>query len=90
MVFRGCGIAVSFGGVGVFSFYFSAAPPDLPLTGTLQFSQFFPGLRPGFILGENFRSNLGPRQRCIGGSTLGVFGLDLKFFSPGTTSSNAV
>jgi hypothetical protein len=42
VVFRGCGIAAGLSIAIVFSSYFSAAPTDLPLTGTLQFSQFSP------------------------------------------------
>lgn len=88
MVFRGCGIAVIFMGGVFFTSYFPAAPPDLPF-GTLQFSQFS---RPsaGIYFRRKFPLKSGAPAAVYGGSMLGVFVLDLKFFSPGTTSSNAV
>jgi len=57
-------------------------PPQICPSGRSNFRNF-PGLRPGFILGENFRSNLGPRQRCIGVSTLGVFWFGSEVFFAG-------
>ena len=76
-----CCSHIANGGVVVHVFVFnvrfspnSAAPARFAPLGTLQFSHVTPPFGRNLFLGENFRSNLGPRQRwfemvaCTGGS----------------------